>query len=185
LEGSGHGERSSCWCQVAGFSVKISVGLEGGLRLEAAGGVRRDASAEMDGGAGVWACRRGIFFWRFFSVRCMPKCLWETLEQQIDVLIYSPYSQGHKRALRRAGSQQSQGQRGENLFIRQAGIGPQGNRRTQSVSPCLHRRNFRGTHPRLTDNVDEGIGFVNSPRASEDQGRSECGSVLQDLDTSS
>jgi hypothetical protein len=38
-----------------------------------------------------------------FSVRCMPKCLWE-LEQQIDVLIYSPDSQGHKRALRRADS---------------------------------------------------------------------------------
>jgi hypothetical protein len=36
-----------------GFSVKISVGLEGGVRLEAAGGVRRDASAGMDGGVGV------------------------------------------------------------------------------------------------------------------------------------
>jgi hypothetical protein len=37
----------------------------GGLRLETAGGVRRDASAGMDGGVGVGSVS-GVF-----SVRCM------------------------------------------------------------------------------------------------------------------
>lgn len=52
-----------------GFSVKISGGLESGLRLEAASGVRRDASAGMDGGVGVGSFS-GVFSVR--SLRCMP-----------------------------------------------------------------------------------------------------------------